>query len=270
MGLWEKHFTDPCTGDCGVAVEDLFRWKWKAALVPYLCLYHHGKCLVVSSARPNKSQCPDFLFHCSGISSLSHCPGSLVLFLAMPLYQGSCLGLHLESTAARPSWLLPKECMNERGEHMFPSERGHFFIKLSYIISGLGQTRLFFKITNQLPKLSQTLDGSTSQLIPSFLRLDWQASMVKHLPLAPFWLLLHMCLSSHDPLINWYWRVYNAPGEITCLSWGLNLLGGSPLKCVNGSVNATASWWRSRLMLPSWLCLTIPSSLWFLPLLITS
>ena len=39
---------------------------------------------------------------------------------------------------------------------------------------------------DQLPTLSHALGGSTSQPIPSFSRLNWQASLIQHLPLCHF------------------------------------------------------------------------------------
>ena len=57
--------------------------------------------------------------------------------------------------------------LGKREKSMGAGERERFFVKLGYIISGLGWTRCFFKMTNQHPKFLWASDGSfPSQLIP--------------------------------------------------------------------------------------------------------
>ena len=60
---------------------------------------------------------------------------------------------------ARSTWLLQREGKNKRGQVLLGKEKG--FVSWD-IISGLGRTRHFFKLTNQLFKLSWASDGSTS------------------------------------------------------------------------------------------------------------
>ena len=56
-----------------------------------------------------------------------------------------------------------------------------FFFPWCYISLGVGWTRRFLIMANQLPKLLRASTGSTPQPIPSFPRLDWQSSLVQHL-----------------------------------------------------------------------------------------
>ena len=65
-----------------------------------------------------------------------------------------------------------------------------------YISLGMGWTRYFFKITNQLPKFLCTLGGFISQPIPSFPRLDGLASLVQYPPPHAILTLWHVCLPS--------------------------------------------------------------------------
>ena len=82
------------------------------------------------------------------LSGLSFHPGSLVLFQPALLYPSFCPELCLESRqllatmAAGPTWLLWRNDVNKKGKHAFPRKRerrgASFFVKLGYIISGVG------------------------------------------------------------------------------------------------------------------------------------
>ena len=70
--------------------------------------------------------------------------------------------------------------------HVSAGHELEIFVPLGSYYYGMGWTRCFLKVTKQLPKLLSALGGSTSQPISSFPRLDWQASLVQHLPLCHF------------------------------------------------------------------------------------
>ena len=77
-----------------------------------------------------------------------------------------------------------------------------------YISLGMGWTRYFFKITNQLPKFLCTLGGFISQPIPSFPRLDGLASLVQYPP-PP----CHFDFVARVPTFPWYHAQSGRGGE---------------------------------------------------------
>ena len=107
---------------------------------------------------------------------------------------------------------------------------------------------------------------STSQDFPGFiwvhppLWLDSQASMVKHLLLCHFWILLHMCSPPPVPP----WESGTKEGKEGVLSLVARCC--DVLECVKLQLPEEAN----RLMLRSWLCSTMSDSLCFLHLSIIS
>ena len=123
----------------------------------HLCLFYHGKSPVLPSSRNRAS-----------VQRLCAMPrivqSSISLHLASLVCVPCCTlaGAVLASTwppwlqvAASPTWMLQKVGTNRMSMYYQGRERERQASSLlaGYIIWGLGRTRCFLKLTNQLPKL---------------------------------------------------------------------------------------------------------------------
>ena len=88
---------------------------------------------------------------------------------------------------------MERECTNKQDKHV--TETG-------FIISGLGKTRHFFRLTNQPTKPSQASDGPLPLPINPTPKLDWQASVVKHSLCAILTSIVHVLTCSCPPTIQ--------------------------------------------------------------------
>lgn len=131
--LREKHFKDPCTGDCDVArcfIGDGCPCPW-ASNAPFPSI-PQGNSPTMSSARPNRNQCPEFLLHSPWGAMWSAGP------------------IGHQTPMALCSWV--GENMNKWGKYGPEQQREKGKASLftwDYVFSGLGGTRSLLKITNQ-------------------------------------------------------------------------------------------------------------------------
>lgn len=233
-------------------------------LVSNLCLCIHGKSVILPSSGPEMGPVSWHLVPLVQFMSLSQ-SGYLSLFLAGAKLRPTQDAMGTRGTA-RPTWLLWREQVNERGKHMLQSKREWALCYLVLCYLGLEKDQELFQsdqstsqafvdfcwvhlLTNLFPRSFRFHVPYTIQSFFKARLAGLHGHCLGSYCLCAYLSLFHSPISTtlSPPGTRWWVAPYMGKGKV------VNPLGRTMMLSL-GICEAAASWF-SRLMLPSWLCL---------------